>query len=56
MSFGSRRGLNCQTRVPKPAMTVVTRTPRHLPVRRAFVVPVVHEIAPAPLAPAAGAW
>ena len=55
MSFGSRGGLNCQTRVPKPAMTVVTRTPRHLPVRRAYVVPVVREIAPPPpSAPAAG--
>jgi hypothetical protein len=37
-------------------MTVVTRTPRHLRVSHAYVVPVVREIAPPPSAPAAGAW
>jgi hypothetical protein len=37
-------------------MTVVTRTPRHLPIGHAYVVPVVREVAPPASAPAAGAW
>jgi hypothetical protein len=37
-------------------MTVISRTPRHLPTGHAYVVPVVREIAPPRSAPASGVW
>jgi hypothetical protein len=37
-------------------MTVLIRTPRHLPIGHAYVVPVVREIAPPRSAPQAEAW
>jgi hypothetical protein len=38
------------------SMTIIARSPRHLPTGHAYVVPVVREIAPPRSAPSSGLW